>query len=170
MDAILRELANVPTQGVLTYQHVMPPGFVRMARIMDAVMQFRYRGDELATADWLLFDGWLLELEAAAAETGKHEDWLGRFADLLPVPDLLCYLRASPEECCERLVRQGRWTLRHGGPARLLADLRVAHARYEEAVAGTNCIVVDAGMELEAVIDAILSRLPQGTGLTGRPR
>jgi thymidylate kinase len=169
MDGILRELVDVPTQGILGYEHVMPPGFLRMARIMDAVMQFRYRDDEFATADWLLFDGWLLQLNAPGTEASKHERWLSRFAGQLPVPDLLCYLRVPPEVCCERLRGQGHWTLHHWGADRLLSELRLAHARYEEATAGRACLVVDAGSTLDAVVDSILRELPAATELAGRP-
>ena len=125
--------------------------------------------DEFATADWLLFDGWLLQLNAPGTEASKHERWLSRFAGQLPVPDLLCYLRVPPEVCCERLRGQGHWTLHHWGADRLLSELRLAHARCEEATAGRACLVVDAGSTLDAVVDTILRELPAATELAGRP-
>lgn len=163
MDTILPELADdVRAEGG---HDIMPSGFVSMARLVDAVMQFHYRAVELASVEWLCFDGWVTGLRAYHTDASVHEHWLRQFAAQLPEPHLLCYLRADPEICYERLVRRDRRIARNWDTPRSLRDLRQARARYDEAMARTDCLLIDASRPVAETVDALLGQLAAASGV-----
>jgi thymidylate kinase len=155
MTALLPGLAGEPPPGGPASPPVPPAGFVRMAHVVDAVMQFHYLAADFGELDWLLFDGWTAALDVYWPGGGSHQAWLRRFAARLPSPTALCYLRADPRTACQRLAARDARAAAAVPGGDLLASLRRAHARYEEIMAGTRCTVIDASRPLAAVVDEV---------------
>jgi dTMP kinase len=160
MGAVFRELVDEPSGGEVRYQDVLPGDFRRAAYLVDAVAQFRYLAGQYARHDWLLFDRWLPTYDAYCAGVGRHEHWYRELAGTLPVPEVYCYLRVSPEVAAERVRQRGDWTAERWSASRLLADLRRLAASYDELMAAIpGVIVLDGDQDADAVYTTALGMI-----------
>lgn len=167
--AVLRELVAGDGDTV-RYQDVAPPGLRRAIYTVDALVQFRYLAERYGGCRNVVFDRWLQTYEAYCGPFDTHERWYELLKAQIPRPTILFHLRVDPQVAFERLVGRGDWTARHWSADRLLDDLRRLAARYDEMMATTDHVVLDANQDAEAVTAAALAALPPSTLNPATPR
>ncbi|MEW9528655.1 dTMP kinase [Microbispora sp. NPDC049125] len=156
MGTVYREIIDEPTGWLVRYQDVVPSQVRYASYIVDAIMQFRWRQPRYAEFDWLLFDRWLPTYDVYCGDLGRHESWYRKFAEFIPDPDVLCYLRTSPTVALERLVTRGDWTVDNWDRGELLTDLERLSARYDQVMSEVDCVVIDGDGEPEDVARKVL--------------
>jgi dTMP kinase len=169
MGEIFRQIVDVPAQGRIRYQDVIPGRFRSFTYVVDAAVQFRYLASLYDTYDLLIFDRWLPTYEvycfgdeAVAPPPGgdpSGEEWLRRLMGCIPRPDIVFYLRVDPRAAALRLAQRGDWTARHWGSEALLADLTRLDARYRAAMTRWPSHLLDANAPLPQVVDAVVERV-----------
>lgn len=130
-------------------------------------MQFEYPENSLAGFELAVADSWVQTWDVYFGDLGEHAEWYLQIASHIPVPDILVYLRVSPAVAAERLLRRSG-----GGPAAaggwdetaLLPRLTEQCARYDEVMADTDCVVVDADAPASTVF-AQVTALVRGAGV-----
>jgi thymidylate kinase len=163
---IFREMAGDDGIGPVMYQDHVPPGFRHSLYILETAVQFRYLDDYYAAHDLVIFDRWRHTWSVYCGEPAEHTAWLDLVASMIPVPDVLFYLRVDPRIAAARLIARGdRWA-RVYQPRSLVAKLAALHERYEAELAGTGAVVLD-GMASEQEIRRAARRAV--TALTTAP-
>ncbi|SQD97072.1 conserved hypothetical protein [Parafrankia sp. Ea1.12] len=170
-DAVLRDLMRrLSTIGEPL--GAVPANLVHAARLIEAAVQFRYLEEFLAGFDLVVADRWIQTWEVYCGDLGEYTEWYLQIASYVPVPDLVLYLRVSPEVAAARLARRasaGQATAGHGpagqasagqepggsasagresagrvDEAAALREAVEACARYDEVMSGVDCVVIDA--------------------------
>ncbi|WP_020572512.1 AAA family ATPase [Parafrankia discariae] len=177
-DAVFRDLMRWPRARGEPLGAV-PASLVHAARLIEAAVQFRYQEEFLAGFDLVVADRWLQTWEVYCGDIGDHAEWYLQIASYVPVPDLVLYLRVSPEVAAARLARRAvaresvgleSVALESVGPgsvgpvdeAAVLREAVEACARYDEVMSAVDCVVVDADApaadvlaEVTGILDAV---------------
>ncbi len=153
---IFRDLAGDDGSGPTLYQDHVPPDFRHTVYIIETAVQFRYLDDCYSAHDMVIFDRWRQTWSVYCAEPAEHKAWLTRVASVIPVPDVLFYLRVDPQTAAARLAARGdRWA-RIYPPAVLVGKLTALHDRYEAEMAGTGAVVLDGLASADDVLGGAL--------------
>lgn len=153
---IFRELTGDDGTGPLLYQEHTPPDFRHAAYILETAVQFRYLNDCYSAHDLVIFDRWRQTWAVYCGEPTEYAGWLERLGSMIPVPDVLFYVRADPRTAAARLTARGdRWARVYPPPV-LAAKLTALHERYEAELADGGAVVLDGlGSPEDVLRDAL---------------
>ena len=159
MDAVFRVLEAERTGGDQHFKDLVPSSLRHAVYLIEAAIQFRYLADCLERFELVVADRWLQSWEVHCGDRRPCRV-VSQMASYVPVPDLLIYLRVSPEVALDRLVaREDRAMPVGQGRARLLDELTRQCEAYDEVMIGVDCFTIDADAPEEVVADEAAAAL-----------